>query len=97
MKQLSSEEAYQRLAENPDWVVERNCIYRDFRLKDFKTAIEFIGDIAEIADKLSHHPNILLHEYHVLRITSYTHLVNGISDMDIDLAVAIDRFLDESS
>ena len=67
LKPLSSEDAYMRLVDHKDWIVERNLIYRDFRLKDFKSAIEFINSVAEIAEEVGHHPNILLHEYYFVR------------------------------
>ncbi len=93
LKPLSSEDAYMRLVDHKDWIVERNLIYRDFRLKDFKSSIEFINSVAEIAEEVGHHPNILLHEYYFVRVSSYTHLQSGISEKDIELAQAIDAKL----
>ncbi len=96
VKPLSSEDAYLALADHEGWIVERSHIYKDFRLKDFKTAIEFINSVAAIADEVGHHPNILLHEYFFVRISSYTHLVNAITAKDIELAKAIDDSLGET-
>lgn len=93
LKPLSSEDAYMLLVDHKDWIVERNLIYRDFRLENFRSAIDFINKVARIADDVGHHPNILLHEYYFVRVTSYTHLQNGISEKDIELAKAIDASL----
>lgn len=93
IQRLSSEDAYRALANNEEWVVEKDHIYRDFRLKDFRAGVEFIRQVADIAEGVGHHPNILLHEYRFVRVTSYTHLTNSISEKDIELAQAIDASL----
>lgn len=90
-KPIAPEDAYRVLARSPGWVVEQNRIYRDFRFADFRAALRFANDVARIADRVGHHPNIALHEYHFVRIETYDHLTGGLSTKDLELVHAIDR------
>jgi 4a-hydroxytetrahydrobiopterin dehydratase len=87
---ISPESAYLQLKNHPGWVVERHRIYRDLRLASFRDAIEFITRVGEVAERLDHHPNISLHEYYFVRLELYSHVADGITQRDIDLAIAID-------
>ena len=91
---LSPELAYRQLAGHPGWVVERSRIYRDLRFDSFSHAMAFLNRVAEVAEREQHHPNLALHEWSHVHIELYTHLLNGISQRDVDLAVAIDAVVD---
>lgn len=88
---LSPEKAYQKLKHSPEWIVERGRIYRDFRFENFAAAMRFVNRVAAVAERIGHHPNILMHEYHFVRIETYTHLTGGLSNRDVALAQAISR------
>lgn len=88
---LSTEQVYEQLAIAPQWVVERDRIYRDFRFDTFSEVIAFVNKVATIAEQQDHHPNLFLHEYHFLRIECYSHIVDGLTQKDVQLALAIDR------
>ncbi len=88
---LSPEEAYQKLAAHPGWIVERGRIYRDFRFENFAAAMRFVNRVAAVAERIGHHPNITIHEYHFVQIETYTHLTGGLSERDVELARAVSR------
>ena len=88
---LAPEIAYRRLNRSPQWIVERGRIYRDFRFENFKAALSFANAVANIADRVGHHPNMFLHEYHFVRVETYDHLTGGLSTKDLELIRAIDR------
>jgi 4a-hydroxytetrahydrobiopterin dehydratase len=90
---ISPEVAYRALEGHPTWVVERHRLYRDFRLGSFTEAISFVTRVAEVAERLGHHPNILVHEWCFVRLELYSHLEDALSDRDVELALAIDRML----
>lgn len=90
---LSPEAAYRKLKHSPEWIVERGRIYRDFRFDTFREALRFVVAVGAIAEKLGHHPNIWIHEYHFVRVETYTHLTGGLSDRDVALAKAIDKLM----
>ncbi|MGI8915024.1 MAG: 4a-hydroxytetrahydrobiopterin dehydratase [Chloroflexota bacterium] len=90
---ITSEVAYQALKDHPGWVVERSRLYRDFRYESFTAAIAFINRVAELAERLGHHPNIRLHEWCFVQLELYSHLDGALSSRDVDFALALDALL----
>lgn len=88
---IAPENAYDALGKASHWIVEQKRIYRDYRFADFPQALRFVNAVAKIAERVSHHPNITLHEYHFVRIETYDHLTGGLSTKDFELIRAIDR------
>lgn len=68
------------------WERRDNAIERGFKLKDFNEALAFVNQVAGEAEKLDHHPDILMHDWNGVRITCSTHSAKGITDNDIELA-----------
>jgi 4a-hydroxytetrahydrobiopterin dehydratase len=57
--------------------------------KDFGEAMQFVNAVALLADGANHHPDIAISWNRVtLRVT--THDAGGLSQLDLDLAAAID-------
>jgi len=94
---LAPEAAAAALKDHPAWVVERSRIYRDFRLPDFKAAVRFINEVAELAEELGHHPNLHLHEWCFVQLELYSHAAGGLSRYDVDFALALDQRLESAS
>lgn len=92
---ISPEDAYRALAGHPAWVVERDRLHRDIRLRSFTEAIALITRVAAVAEAMRHHPNIRLHEWCFVDFEVYSHLTGGISNRDIELAVAIDGLIED--
>lgn len=63
---------------------------REFELKNFIEAVDFINEIAKIAEEEQHHPNLCLHSYKKLKIEIYTHKTKGLHVNDFILASKID-------
>jgi 4a-hydroxytetrahydrobiopterin dehydratase len=81
------------LTKLPEWIydTEMRGIRRKFKFTDFAAAFAFMTRVAILAEKADHHPewsNI----YNRVEIFLTTHDVNGLSQRDIDLALAIDGF-----
>jgi 4a-hydroxytetrahydrobiopterin dehydratase len=93
---ISPEGAYRALAGHPAWVVERDRLHRDIRLRSFLEAIDLITRVAAAAEVLRHHPNIRLHEWCFVDFEVYSHLTGGISRRDVDLALAIDELIEDT-
>ncbi len=94
MAAITPEQAYRALKRHPGWIVERDRLHRDFRLRSFSDAIEFITSVADVAETLNHHPNIRLHEWCFVELEVYSHVSGGLTKRDVGLAVAIDDALD---
>jgi 4a-hydroxytetrahydrobiopterin dehydratase len=94
---IAPEVAAAELKEHPLWVVERSRLYRDFRFKDFNSAIAFVNRVADLAESVAHHPNICVHEWCFVHLELYSHADGGLSRFDVDFALALDAMLDSGA
>ncbi|MDP3941374.1 MAG: 4a-hydroxytetrahydrobiopterin dehydratase [bacterium] len=75
----------------PEWiVVEDKKIERDFTFKNFVKAIDFINQVAKIAEEEGHHPDISLHNWNKVKFSLMTHAIKGLFLNDFILASKID-------
>ena len=91
MDLLSKDDINKNLSFLDGWSYENNSIRKEFKLKNFIEAVGFINKIAIQAEKLDHHPDILLHSYNRLTITLSTHSKGGVTKNDFDLAKSIEE------
>jgi 4a-hydroxytetrahydrobiopterin dehydratase len=89
---MTREEFSKYLGQVKDWSVIDNDtkIEREFTFKDFKEALAFVNAAGEIAEAEGHHPNIYIHSWNKVKMTVYTHAINGLSENDFILAAKID-------
>lgn len=72
-------------------------IRRDWRVKDFMTAVDFLTRVAEIAESDGHHPDVHIEEYRNVWIELWTHAIGGLSENDFIVAAKIDRLAGDLS
>lgn len=76
------------------WREEKNKLTRSFEFKDFRAAMAFINNVADVAEELDHHPwwsNV----YNKVKIELTTHDAgNTVTDKDVELARRIDQLYD---
>ncbi len=90
MTRLSLDEVNTKLKQIKGWdLIEEKEIKKTFTFKSFLQSIEFVNKIAPIAEKLNHHPNILI-QYNMVTLTLSTHDEGGITEKDFILAKEID-------
>ena len=78
-------------AEIPEWnVVNEHHLERVFTFPDFKTALEFVNRVGELAEEQGHHPDLLL-SWGRVEVHIWTHKVDGLTESDFILAAKIDR------
>jgi 4a-hydroxytetrahydrobiopterin dehydratase len=65
-------------------------IYREFKFKDFKSALKFVNKVGKIAEREDHHPDIYF-GWGFVSIQTYTHAIKGLSANDFILAAKINR------
>lgn len=90
---LSDIEIQRMLGKIPGWSRKGDSITKTFQFKDFLSGIDFVGGIAEVAEKANHHPDIDI-RYNKVTCTLSTHSEDGITQKDLDLAAQIDHVLD---
>jgi 4a-hydroxytetrahydrobiopterin dehydratase len=71
-------------------VVEEHHLEKEYRFKNFVEALGFTNGIGEIAEEQGHHPDIYL-AWGKVRITIWTHKIDGLTRSDFVLAAKIDR------
>ncbi|HLC91502.1 MAG TPA: 4a-hydroxytetrahydrobiopterin dehydratase [Candidatus Saccharimonadales bacterium] len=73
------------------WQETKEGLYKSFNFSDFKEAFAFIGQVAQLAEEVQHHPR-WTNEYNKLEIWLSTHEAdNEITDKDRELAMQIDE------
>lgn len=93
VREMDASEREAALAELNGWSydAEARGIRRTFRFADFAEAFAFMSRIAILAEKADHHPE-WFNVYNRVEILLTTHDANGLSERDISLATAINRF-----
>lgn len=66
-------------------------IRRDWVMADFNAAMAFLQEVAAVAEREGHHPDLHLEGYRNVWIEIFTHSTGGITERDLRLAGAIDR------
>jgi 4a-hydroxytetrahydrobiopterin dehydratase len=90
---LSPAEVGEMLKQVPDWrfTADGRRIRREWRVKDFVTALDFFRRIGEIAEAEDHHPDLHLTGYRNVAVELSTHAIGGLSENDFILAAKIDQ------
>ena len=93
MTKLTIEELKQALKRLPDWELakDREAITRKFQFVDFDAAFAFMTRAALLAAKMDHHPE-WSNVYSKVDVALTTHDSGGVTQKDIDLAVAMDGY-----
>jgi len=86
---LSDADVSLRLEALPDWSQPGEEIQRTYRFKDFVAAMAFVEKVAERAEAVQHHPDILI-RYGRVTLSLSTHDAGGITEKDFDFAAASD-------
>lgn len=89
----STEDARAQLAQLRDWHMTHDGrrIRRDWTVKNFMAGIEFLNQVAKVAEQEGHHPDVHLEEYRKVWIELWTHAIGGLSENDFILAAKIDE------
>lgn len=92
-QKLSGEARSRALARLGGWseVKGRDAISKKFVFADFNEAFGFMARVALAAEKLDHHPE-WFNVYKTVEVTLSTHDAGGLTERDVALAEAMDRF-----
>ncbi len=91
MKQaLTTAEIKEILQSLPGWALEDNKLTREWTFKDFIQAMEFVNQIATLAEAAGHHPDIDI-RYNRVRLGLVSHDAGGITRRDANMARQINQ------
>ncbi|MFO0830151.1 MAG: 4a-hydroxytetrahydrobiopterin dehydratase [Phycisphaerales bacterium] len=86
---LTQAQIDKRLAGLPEWSQTGDAIQRTFGFDDFVHAMAFVDKIADEAERVQHHPDILI-RYNKVTLTLSTHDAKGITLKDFEAAAFAD-------
>jgi len=79
----------------PGWRLdpEGKTISRRLKTRDFLEALSILNEVAGLAERLQHHPDLHLERWNLLRIATYSHDVGRLTERDERLALALNDLL----
>jgi 4a-hydroxytetrahydrobiopterin dehydratase len=78
------------------WELKEDKVVKSFQFSSFMNAIEFVNNIARIAEKVNHHPIITIN-WRTVKLSLKSFDVNAITKRDISLAKEIEKAIANSS
>jgi len=88
---LAPEQVEAQLKSVPEWGEVGEAIQRTYTFKDFVTSLAFVQSVAQHAEAVQHHPDIMI-RYSKVTLTLSTHDAGGITDKDFESARKADAF-----
>lgn len=86
---LSKTESEVFLAELDGWeIIEESTVKklkRVFYFRDYAQSMSFVNEVAELAERANHHPEMLV-AYGSVAVTWWTHAINGLHKNDFIMA-----------
>lgn len=89
----TDDEIERRVGALDGWLRVEETIRKTFELADFPHAVGFVVEVGMIAEAAWHHPEITLHGWNKVTVSTTTHDAGGLSAKDFDLAEKIEASL----
>ncbi|BDQ02577.1 4a-hydroxytetrahydrobiopterin dehydratase [Ignavibacterium sp.] len=93
MTALTNQQILEQLKSLKNWIYVNNSISKEFEFKDFIEAMAFVNSLALEAEKMDHHPDILIYGWNKVKINLSTHSAGGVTEKDFQLAKKIEERL----
>jgi 4a-hydroxytetrahydrobiopterin dehydratase len=88
---MSSEEIKRAIEElGSGWQLKDDKIIKSFQFPSFMNAIEFVNEVANIAEKVNHHPIITIN-WRTVKFSLKSFDVDAITGRDFELAKEIEK------
>jgi 4a-hydroxytetrahydrobiopterin dehydratase len=71
-------------------IVDEHHLEKDYRFADFAQALAFVNRVGAVAEEQDHHPDLLL-AWGRVRVTIWTHKIDGLTESDFVFAAKCDR------
>lgn len=91
MTALTNQQILEQLKSLKNWIYVNNSISKEFEFKDFIEAMAFVNSLALEAEKMDHHPDILIYGWNKVKINLSTHSAGGVTEKDFQLAKKIEE------
>jgi len=87
---LDTESISTALKELPGWESDGACLRKEFSFGSYLAGIRFVQEVAEAAEAMNHHPDLLV-RWRKVAVTLSTHSAGGITELDSALARQIEQ------
>lgn len=78
------------LASMSGWTIEAGELMKEFRFGSYLEGATFVARLAEKAEAMNHHPDLLL-RWRKVKMNVSTHSAGGLTELDFSLAREADR------
>jgi 4a-hydroxytetrahydrobiopterin dehydratase len=89
VRALNSKEITEALESLKNWRLEGREIVKTFEFTGFLPAMGFVNQVALVAERQDHHPDLLL-QYNKVTLRLSTHDAGGLSERDFRFAQTVD-------
>lgn len=91
-------EAYETLQQQSQakWQLQEDSLQTQWKFKDFVQAMAFMNAVAEVAERMNHHPE-WTNVYNRVNVRLTTHDAGGLTHLDFELARAMDSLASTTS
>ena len=94
---LSDNEIAEELKDLPGWIILDGKLHKTFKFVDFSSLFEFMYKVAEISQKLNHHPNMTSTWNSLMLDYDTWSLDHVISDFDVKAADNVEKVYQEGN
>jgi 4a-hydroxytetrahydrobiopterin dehydratase len=88
-KKLKADQVRSQLAQLDGWCIQNDKLHKTFYFSTFIQAFGFMTQLALVAESMNHHPE-WFNVYNEVAIDLTTHEVDGVSELDFQLASKAD-------
>jgi 4a-hydroxytetrahydrobiopterin dehydratase len=92
MSLLNDSEIQSNLNLMEEWVFLNNSISKEFLFDDYMSGIQFVNELAKVAEKNNHHPDITI-GWCKVTLSFTSHELGGVSFECINMAKTVDNLL----
>lgn len=96
MNTLTEDEVRAALAHLPGWSGDLTSIRAEYRFTSYEAGVAFAMQVALVAQRLDHHPDLLIGWQRVL-VTFTSHDAGGVTKRDLRAAEAVAAFAPRTS
>ena len=72
------------------WKLQNGQISKEYKFSTYLAGLQFAFDVGQLAEKEDHHPEILV-KWRKVRLTFWTHSINGLSMNDFIMAAKVEK------
>ena len=80
----------ERLSQFPRWKLEGKALVKRLSFTSFKEAVTFVNRVAEVAERIDHHPDIIIN-YDRVTLYTWTHDAGGVTHRDFRLVELVEK------